>query len=55
MIVSNHQGLIVACLIHPSLLDSMLNQIQAESPEDMLVVQEFAKVFTYELPSMPPE
>jgi hypothetical protein len=33
----------------------MVNHIQAESPEDVPVVQEFADVFPDELPGMPPE
>jgi hypothetical protein len=53
VIVTNHQGLTVTCLIHSSLLDSMVNHIQAESPEDVPIVQEFVDVFPDELPSMP--
>ena len=55
MTITNHQGLTVTCLIQPSLSDSMVNHIQAESPEDVPVVQEFADVFPDELPGMPPE
>ena len=33
----------------------MVNYIQTESPEDVPVVREFADVFPYELPGMPPE
>ena len=33
----------------------MVNHIQAESPEDVPVVREFADVFPDELPGMPPE
>ena len=33
----------------------MVNHIQAESPEDVPVVQKFADVFPHELPGMPPE
>jgi hypothetical protein len=33
----------------------MVNRIQAESPEDMPVVQEFIDVFPDELPGMPPD
>jgi hypothetical protein len=53
--VTNHQGLTVTCLIQPSLSDSIVNHIQAESPKDVPVVQEFADVFPDELPGMPPE
>jgi hypothetical protein len=53
--VTNHQGSTVTCLIQSSLSDSMVNHIQAESPEDVPIVQEFADVFPDELPGMPPE
>ena len=33
----------------------MVNHIQAESPEEVPVVREFADVFPDELPGMPPE
>src|SRR6185312_14618725 len=53
--VTNRQGLTVTCQIQPSLSDSMVNHIQAESPEEVLVVREFADVFPDELPGMPLE
>ena len=53
--VTNRQGLTVTCQIQPSLSDSMVNHIQAESPEEVPVVREFADVFPDELPGMPPE
>jgi hypothetical protein len=52
--ITNHQGVAVTSLIHPSLLEAMVNHIQAESPEDVPIVQEFAEVFPDELPGMPP-
>jgi hypothetical protein len=53
--ITNHQGVTVACLIRPSLLEAMVNHIQAESLEDVPIVQEFFDVFPDELPAMPPE
>jgi hypothetical protein len=53
--ITNHQGVTITCLICPSLLEAMVNHIQAESPEDVSIVQEFAEVFPNELPGMPPE
>jgi hypothetical protein len=53
--ITNHQGVTVTCLIHPGLLEAMVNHIQAESLEDVPIVQEFVNVFPDELPGMPPE